>query len=173
MRLKPQQYWAIIITLLFHTVLFWALFFSEIRKSQKNRAYEIELSEKMPSLKEEKKLKKSELEKIAKQQLREMMSSKAAKRPEVGEEIAATDVTEEMRQLQQEFEQKKAQASALKRVQKRPKITFTENRKRPKQQVDTVKQRQTVFYVGKSRVEYFLAERYRVKLPIPVYKCLL
>ncbi len=164
MRLKPQQYWAIIVTLLFHTVLFWALFFSEMRKSQKNRAYEIELSEKMPSLKEEKKLKKSELEKIAKQQLRELMSSKAAKRPEVGEEIAErelmssraakrlevgeeiaeADVTEEMQQLQQEFEQKKAQVSALKRVQKRPKITFTENRKRPKQQVDTVKQRQTL-----------------------------
>lgn len=167
MRLRPQQYWAIIITLLFHTILIWALFFSEINKSEGLDVYEIELKPEAPENKEEEK--NADIQQKAEAELKEMLASRAAKRAVRGERWAEKQSTQDIEQLQEAFEQRQEQTKALGKMQKKPQISFSEKdeiKEEEKQEAP-----QTVFFVGKSRVEYFLAERYRKKLPIPVYKC--
>ncbi|MBS9767782.1 MAG: hypothetical protein KGV44_09635 [Flavobacteriaceae bacterium] len=167
MRLKPQQYWAIIITLLFHTVLFWGLFFSEMNKTDKQDAYEIELKEEDTPTEQNK---AEEIKKIAEQELKEMLSNKASKRMLKGEKIAQAKITNDTELLEQEFEERKQKTNAIKTAQKTPEITVAKKEEVVEPKIDTLQQ-QTVFYVGNSRVEYFLAERFRVKLPIPAYQC--
>ncbi len=161
MNFKPQQYWAIIITLLFHTVLFWLLFFSEIKKSENAKLYELEL---VAEEKEDVKEKKKKLKEIAEQQLNEMLTSKAVKRAVGNEKF------EQSNQLKEEFHQKQKQLQAL-QASKLSKISLPKAEKKQIKKANATNRDQTVFYVGKSRVEYFLAERYRVKLPVPVYQC--
>ncbi len=164
MSLKPQQYWAIIITLLFHTVVFWLLFFSEINKSREGQVYELELDEKIAEI--EKERKKENLDKIAEQQLNEMLTSRAVKRAVSNEKI------EQSSELKEEFQQKQQEIKDLLAFQKQPQISFSKKVKKEVKTFDTtLHKKQTVFYLGKSRVEYFLAERYRVKLPVPIYQC--
>lgn len=162
MKLKPQQYWAIIITLFFHVLVFWFLFFTEIRKNAEDTAYEIELA--VETLETENEEKKAKIEELANAQLQELLSNKAAKRAVAGEYLQEQTTSEE---LQAEFEEKQAESRSLKQHTRKSKINFKEEKKQEEEE----KAPQTVFYVGKSRVEYFLAQRYRVKLPIPVYKC--
>lgn len=171
MKIKSQQYWAIIITLLFHTVLFWLLFFAEVYKSEKEMTYEIALEpESLQELEEEK---QAEIERKANEQLQEILSNRAAKRMVRNEETQEMQFTEETKQLQEEFEQRQMQSKTLQKTQKTPQITFSEKEEKGESnaQAEASAPAQTVFYIGKSRVEYFLAERYRIKLPIPVYKC--
>lgn len=165
MRLKPQQYWAIIITLLFHTVVVWLLFFAEMSKSSENNTYEIELDPEI--LEVEKDEIKEKIQEVADAELQEILSNKAAKRPVKGEQF---EMQKTSAQLQEEFEDKQAVTQKIKKFREKSSINFAEE-KEDKVQEEQEKEPQTVFYVGKSRVEYFLAQRYRVKLPIPVYKC--
>lgn len=165
MKLKQQQYWAIIVTLLFHAVLFWLLFFAEIGKFQKEKTYEIELD--AAPIEDVKEQKQEQIKAAAEQQLAEMLSNKAAKRGLRGEKIKQTS-----QQLKEEFEERQQQSEALFKTKNASQITFSEEKDTLKKEEKTQKEKpQTVFFVGNSRVEYFLAERYRVKLPIPVYKC--
>ncbi len=162
MKLRKQQYWAIIITLLFHTVLFWLLFFSEIKKSENVKFYELELATKV---KEDVKKKEKELKEVVEQQLSKMLTSNAVKRAVGNEKF------EQSTKLKEEFQQKQEQMQALQATQRLSKISLPKAEKKQIKKVDSTNRNQTVFYVGKSRVEYFLAERYRVKLPVPVYQC--
>lgn len=165
MNLKSQQYWAIIVTLLFHVILFWFLFFTEMQKRELLKEYELELAPEPKQSVEE----KEKIEKIAETEVRELLSSKAAKRYERGEKTVREKITTE--QLKAELEELKSKQPTKASLSK-PKITF-EKEEIEREMKDTIEETepQTVFYVGKSRVEYFLAERYRVALPIPVYQC--
>ncbi len=166
MKLKSQQYWAIVITLLFHVVVFWILFFVEMKKSQKIGLYELELdAKKVTEIEKKKKKDKEEVDKIAEQQLNEMLTSRAVKRAVGNEKI------EQSSESKEEFHQEQKQIKVLQAPKKLPQISLSKKEDKGTKIVDTIDKKQTVFYVGKSRVEYFLAERYRVKLPVPVYQC--
>ncbi|PVX52110.1 hypothetical protein C7377_0409 [Balneicella halophila] len=165
MNLKPHQYWAINVTLFFHVILFWFLFFVEMRKSAERLEYELELA---PEPNKESELEeKIKIEERADAELKEMMTSEASKRLVRGEQTHE-EVTTEV--LQEEFaELKKEQLKVSK--EEKPQLTFEKTQDTIERKTEQKEERQTIFYVGKSRVEYFLAERYRVKLPIPVYQC--
>ncbi len=167
MRLKPQQYWAIILTLLFHTVLFWGLFFSQMSKNKQKDLYELELKE--PEKKEQD---KEQIRKIAEKQLQEQLSNKASKQLLKGEKVAKkVRLENDTRKLIKEFEERKKQFDALTKRQPKPKVRLQKEPSRLEENLQDSLSRETIFYVGNSRVEYFLAERYRRSLPIPAYKC--
>ncbi len=167
MRLKPRQYWAIIITLLFHTIVFWFLFFVEVQKNKKEE-YKVELNPQKDKELEEKK--KQLIEEKATKELQELLSNKAAKRA-VANESFSENYTDNTKELQEDFDKQKEVFKQLKQKPKKRPKSIVNKGKEEVENIDSIKRTQTVFYVGNSRVEYFLAKRYRVHLTIPVYKC--
>lgn len=167
MNLKSQQYWAIIITLLFHAMVFWLLFFAEMNRFAENNTYEIELN---PAIQEDvEEQEQAKIKEAAGAELREILTSKAAKRIVSGEQWQEEQASSE--QLQEEFEKKQKQTQQVVKLRAKAQINLAKEKQQNESESEEEKVPQTVFYVGKSRVEYFLAQRYRVKLPIPVYKC--
>lgn len=166
MKNRPRKYWAIGSTLLFHTILVWVLFFMENNRFERKKIYELELETR---LSEEKILEKQkELEELAKKQVQELLSNKGAKRFVAGEKLQESTV-KDLKEAYNERE-RKTEEILKKREQKTEQTESKEITLKEETEAEP-EERQTVFFVGNSRVEYFLAERYRVKLPIPVYQC--
>lgn len=166
MKIKPSKYWAVIITLLFHTILVWGLFFMENNRFEKEKIYELDLETKIS--KEEVIEKEQKLKELAKQQVQELLSNKGAKRFVSGEKLQESTLED----LKEEYSEREKKADKiLKKSEPKPEDTDNKEIALKEEIKEAAKERQTVFFVGNSRVEYFLAERYRVKLPIPVYQC--
>lgn len=166
MKIKSSKYWAVIITLLFHTILVWGLFFMENNRFEKEKIYELDLETKIS--KEEVIEKEQKLKELAKQQVQELLSNKGAKRFVSGEKLQESTLED----LKEEYSEREKKADKiLKKSEPKPEDTDNKEIALKEEIEEEAQERQTVFFVGNSRVEYFLAERYRVKLPIPVYQC--
>lgn len=166
-RLKKHQFWAIAVTIGLHVVLLGWLLFSNLVARREQEEYELLLE----AIKEQKKtmeqVEESVKEKAAKA-VQEILTHTPSKILEEGEK-ETEQTTEELEKAFQEKTVEEPQETLSAEKYKAPEMKS--RKEEMEDEVSEADKKKTVFYVGKSSVSYFLSNRYRIKLPIPIYQC--
>lgn len=167
-RFRKHQLWAIGITVFLHISLFGWLLFSNIVAHQKQEEYELLLE----VLKEKKKEVMERQEESVKEQAEKAMEEILTHTPSKILEEGETEIEQTTEKLEQDYQEKvKEDAKAEVEAEKYKSPEIAKKKEVVDDGVSEEDKKKTIFYVGKSSVSYYLAERYRIKLPIPIYQC--
>lgn len=168
-RFRKHELWAIGVTLALHIVILGWLLFTNLARVREQEEYELLLE----AVKEQKeKLEKMEetVQEKAEKAVQEILTHTPSKMIEEGE-LENERTTE---QLEEDFQEKVTEQEIQEKIveeYRSPEIEPVAEKKEKDKSISEAEKQQHIFYVGKSSVAYYLKNRYRVKLPIPIYQC--